>query len=80
MTEETNQSHQTAGHPGGCMCCKAKGMIGRVFREFGPSGEATDHFRQSRVEFLKGIRRLVDDQIERASRDPHARGSRIVVD
>jgi hypothetical protein len=76
MTEqETGKTHHS-----GCMCCRATEMMGRMFRGSGPSGEATNHFRQARVEFLKGIRRLVDDRIERASRDPHQRGSRVVVD
>ena len=80
MTEETHNTRNAAGHQSGCMCCKASQVMGGFFREFGPSDEAKDHFRHSRVEFLKGIRRLVDDQIERASREPHQRGAKIVVE
>ncbi len=75
MTEETGKSQRED-----CMCCQAAEVIGRVMRAFGPSDEASEHFRQSRVEFLKGIRKVLDDQIEKASHNPHQRGSRIVVE
>lgn len=75
MTEETGKSHHAD-----CLCCRATEVIGRVLRALGPSDEASGHFRQSRVEFLKGIRKVLDDRIEKASHDPHQRGSRIVVE
>jgi hypothetical protein len=75
MTEEKEYVHNHAD----CVCCRAGDVIGRMVRAFGPSSEARQHFRQSRVEFLKGIRKVVDDRIEKVSRAPH-QGSRIVVD
>jgi hypothetical protein len=75
-TEENPRVH---GH-GDCVCCRANEVIGRVFSAFGPSDGARQHFRQSRVEFLKGIRKLLDDRIEKVSRDPDQKGSRIVVE
>ena len=42
--------------------------------------EATrDHFRNSRVEFLKGIRSLIDDRISHISQDPKT-GQRVTVE
>jgi hypothetical protein len=42
--------------------------------------EATrGHFRASRVEFLKGIRSLIDDRIERLSRE-EAKGAHVTVE
>jgi hypothetical protein len=42
--------------------------------------EATqDHFRNSRIEFLKGIRSLIDDRIGRLSRD-EPKGTKVVVE
>jgi len=77
MTEETGKTH---GHAD-CMCCQATEVIGRMMRVLGPSEEAAEHFRQSRLEFLKGIRKVLDDQIERAGKAPgHKQGSRIVVE
>ncbi|HYZ85334.1 MAG TPA: hypothetical protein VE621_13070 [Bryobacteraceae bacterium] len=42
----------------------------QMLRNLGPSDAANSHFRQSRVEFLKGIRQIIDDRIERVSRGP----------
>jgi hypothetical protein len=74
MTEEKAHAH---AH---CACCQASEVLGRVFSAFGPSEEAKGHFRQSRVELLKGIRQLLDERIEKVSRAPHQKGSRIVVE
>jgi hypothetical protein len=42
--------------------------------------EATqDHFRQSRVEFLKGIRSMLDDRINHLSRHEH-KGTHVTVE
>ncbi len=76
MTEQAGHTHAHTN----CFCCQATEALGRVFSAFGPSSEATDHFRQSRVEFLKGIRKVLDDRIEQASRGSQPRGSRIVVE
>lgn len=78
-TETTEDTVHVHGH-GDCACCQANEVIGKVFRAFGPSAGARQHFRQSRVEFLKGLRKVLDDRIERVSRDPHQKGSRIVVE
>ena len=80
MTEEnTERTHDHSS----CLCCQATQMMGRLFGAMGASAtsaEAREHFRQSRLELLKGIRRVVDDRIEKASRTDQSRGSRIVVE
>ena len=38
------------------------------------------HFRNSRVEFLKGVRSLLDDRIEHLSRRPEQKGQRVTVE
>ncbi len=40
---------------------------------------ATRHFREARLEFLRGVRELIDYRIERLSKDK-SKGSRIVVE
>ena len=60
---------------GGCFVC---GTI-RPLMERMWSDATNDHFRNSRVEFLKGIRSLIDDRIERLSRR-EAKGSHVVVE
>ena len=39
-----------------------------------------DHFRNSRVEFLKGLRSLIDEKIERLSRHAEPKGTQVPVD
>jgi len=62
-----------------CVVCEASEKIGRLFKEFGPSEEVTSHFRQSRIEFLKGIRTLLDERIEHMSK-PEQKGTRVTVE
>jgi hypothetical protein len=73
MSEDTGHSHSH------CICCEASDAIGRLFRALGPSEQVAEHFRQSRVEFLKGIRTLLDERIEHLGRTPH-KGTRVVVE
>ncbi|HVW84041.1 MAG TPA: hypothetical protein VHB50_05155 [Bryobacteraceae bacterium] len=75
MSEETGQAHVHAH----CICCEANEAIGKFFRNIGPSEDAAEHFRQSRIEFLKGIRRILDDRIERIGRTGR-RGTHVVVE
>ncbi len=48
--------------------------VGRFFAELGKCGDRSSDFRthlkQSRVEFLKAIRSLVDEGIERMEKEP----------
>jgi hypothetical protein len=53
--------------------------VGQLFRAFGASEQVSEHFRQSRIEFLKGIRSLLDERIEHLGRTPR-KGTRVVVE
>jgi hypothetical protein len=48
-------------------------------RSLEPSPEVTDHFRNARIEVLKGIRQVIDNRIEHLNRDA-ATGQKIPVD
>jgi len=61
-----------------CAFCEAGETMERFMEAFGPSEEATGHFRQSKVEFLKGLRSLLDDRIEDMTRPK--KGTRVVVE
>jgi len=63
-----------------CVFCGAGERMGRLFEHVGPSEEVKNHFRQSRVEFLKGIRRIIDERIEHINRPREPRGTRVTVD
>jgi hypothetical protein len=55
-------------------------MFTEFLRAAGPSKTARDHFEQARVEFLKGLRTLLDERIERASSSKASRGSKVTVE
>jgi hypothetical protein len=67
---------QTAPHHGpGCfVCTTAIPMLERIW-----SDATRGHFRNSRIEFLKGIRSIIDDRINSLSRD-EPKGTRVVVE
>ena len=44
------------------------------------SDATRDHFRNSRVEFLKGIRSLVDDRIAHLSKEEEPKGTHVTVE
>jgi hypothetical protein len=60
MTEQAGQS-QPRSH---CIFCHATDFMKKTLDDILPSEAASDHFRQARVELLKGIRRIIDDRIE----------------
>jgi hypothetical protein len=60
--------------PGCLICGTIKPLLSRMW-----SDATQDHFRNSRIEFLKGIRSLIDDRISHLSRD-EAKGTKVVVE
>jgi len=72
MSEETEHAQ---GH---CICCEATSAIRKFFRARCASDQVSEHFRQSRIEFLKGIRTLLDERIEHLGRP--RKGTRVVVE
>jgi len=77
MAESTNPSAgtgpQAASH--GCFVCN----VAIPFLEHLFPTEAGNHFRASRVEFLKGIRSLIDDRIARMSAEER-KGTHVTVE
>ncbi|MDE3168939.1 MAG: hypothetical protein KGL75_02255 [Acidobacteriota bacterium] len=78
MTSE----QETAGRPGdqhaagSCICHDVLDQIGKCF-DVSPT--VRQHLMNSRVEFLKAIRAVIDQRIERLSAS-EKRGSRITVE
>jgi hypothetical protein len=79
MNEATDAAGATRHAHDDCICCEASAAIGRLFRAIRPSEKVSGHFRQSRIEFLKGIRTILDERIDDIGRTPN-KGTRIVVD
>jgi hypothetical protein len=67
------KAHCVAG-PGCIICGTVRPLLSHMWSE-----ATQDHFRNSRIEFLKGIRSLIDDRINRLSRD-EAKGTKVVVE
>ena len=70
-----DQTTQSAAPRGGCVYCDA---VKPFFRSLW-SDDTRAHFRNSRVEFLKGIRSLIDDRIDKLSRHEH-KGEHVTVE
>ncbi len=62
-----------------CGCMGVGPAVTDLLNHLGPK-EARDHFRASRVEFLKGIRALIDDRINRLSVKTESQGTTVPVE
>src|SRR3954447_13235475 len=71
MEEPTNTS---APHAGCLLYGTVMPLLNRMW-----SDATNDHFRNSRVEFLKGVRSLIDDRINHLSKN-ESKGTRVVVE
>ena len=73
--EETTNTAGAPPRPAGCfVCTTALPILEKMW-----SDATRDHFRNSRIEFLKGIRSLIDDRIAHLSRD-EAKGTKVTVE
>jgi hypothetical protein len=53
---------------GGYDACERFGAeLGKLLEQFAPSEEVRTHFRTAQVEFLKGLRAVIDARIDRGS-------------
>jgi len=75
MPENAAADSQRHTHAHGCFfCTTAIPIMERMWSE-----ATRDHFRTSRVEFLKGLRSLIDDRIAHLSKD-EAKGTKVTVE
>jgi hypothetical protein len=66
---------EKAHEPGCFFCGTAIPMLERMW-----SDATRDHFRTSRVEFLKGLRSLLDERIDHLSRHEEQKGTKVTVE
>jgi hypothetical protein len=59
--------------------CLCREIVDQFREAFGVSPNVREHFTNSRIEFLKGIRAVIDSRIERLS-NARQRGTRIAVE
>ena len=69
MEEQKNQ----------CGCAGIGPEISSILRKLGPSDEVRQHFKNARVEMLKGIRQMIDERIEHLNR-AQQKGTHVPVD
>ena len=72
------QARQAGPYPQ-CYCMEAREILSRLTQAFGLPEDATEHFRQARIEVLKGVRGLLDHRIETLSRVGR-KGTRVTVE
>ncbi|MBV6431450.1 MAG: hypothetical protein IANPNBLG_01581 [Bryobacteraceae bacterium] len=79
---EDKATAESAGAPprGGCACMGAGPVISDMLRRLGPDEEVRRHFRAARIEFLKGIREIIDRRIGELSKETPHKGSKVVVE
>ena len=71
-----DEKKDTGSHQAGCfVCTTAIPLMQHVWTE-----ATRDHFRNSRIEFLKGLRSLLDNRIEHLTRATEPRGTSVPVE
>jgi hypothetical protein len=73
---EANQQTSTSGTQPGCLCREA---FERLQECFGMSPTVKQHLANSRIEFLKAIRAVIDDKIQNLSSQGQ-RGTKVAVE
>jgi hypothetical protein len=75
MDEKPADATSASPKTSGCFVCEtAIPLIERCL------GGATEHFRNSRLEFLKGMRSLLDERIAQLSKETEHKGTRVTVE
>lgn len=76
---EQGSNPQNAAPSGAYERCMCREVLEQVRQVFGVPPEVKEHFNNSRIEFLKGIRAVIDSRIEHLSKaSPH--GTKIAVE
>ena len=63
-----------------CLCGGVGPSITQLVQAMAPPEAASDHFRRSRIEMLKGLRQLLDQRIEALSKDSGSKGTKFTVE
>jgi hypothetical protein len=77
MSDAKEQASATGA---GCGCKGAGPVLSEMLRKILPDENVRVHFRNARIEVLKGIRTLIDQRIEHLSQHQQPKGSKIVVE
>ena len=75
-TQETAGSQQEKPN---CFCMGAGPEMFSMFKKLGPDS-AMKHFRNARIELLKGMRELIDKRISELSTQTEKKGTKVAVE
>lgn len=76
MSEESTTQGQGCAE---CVCGGAGPALTAFLKQMGPSEAAKRHFDQARVEFLMGLRAIIDARIESMTKG-EAKGTKVTVE
>ena len=77
MSDQSETQSAAGGRPyERCLC---RELLDQFRAHLGVSPEVRQHFNNSRIEFLKGIREMIDDRIEHLSKRSE-QGTKIAVE
>jgi hypothetical protein len=74
---KTKSSQKAQRAPAPCICQGTMPLLTELLRRLGPPEAARQHFDAARLEFLKGVRALIDARIAHVSKP---RGEKIEVE
>jgi hypothetical protein len=63
----------------GCVCMGAGPVFSELLRKLGPDEQVRQHFRNARIEVLKGLRAMIDARISDLSKGER-RGAKVTVE
>jgi hypothetical protein len=78
-SESASQAKHSCGSAH-CMCGGSGPKLTQMLSMMMPHGDAGDHFRKARLEFLKGVRAMIDQRIESMSHTEERRGTKLDVE
>lgn len=80
MSEQQTQVNSGSGEEkANCFCMGAGPELFAMFRKLGPDS-ARRHFRNARIEMLKGMRELINKRIEELSASTENKGTKVTVE
>jgi len=79
MSETETQESAGSAKEHECFCMGTGPELFAMFKKLGPDS-ARQHFRNARVEMLKGMRAMIDRRIEDLSEGKESKGAKIPVE
>ncbi len=79
MSEAQTQQAESPKQQVNCFCMGAGPELFSLFKKFGPES-ALQHFRNARIEMLKGMRALIDHRIQELSAKTETKGTKVPVE